>query len=285
MSPPLNNTSKFPNTSYITNEKIHRKAGANAEVSISIDGIVRNEVVDYTQVYSNGRTLPFRSARYDSSSYEFVTDLFKNMDRDTREEYLKNHCFELVVDERSFRHGHDERDFFEQLFRMKPTLSLIQRLKVKIIVPLGGCPILSDQNYAESPTRAFLIGVANEINYFHSLKRLDVVLALSKNFENYEFWDLMVYALPFCTLKNFPPWRLMHQDPGMFPPEKVRGSYVKRVNEKAAQLEKRKRQAVKAKLDAEDAIANASRIIPSAFHKETKENKEVTKKVTWVGLL
>ncbi|CZR57343.1 uncharacterized protein PAC_07232 [Phialocephala subalpina] len=174
----------------ITNDRVRRKLGFNAEVTISTDGIVRNEFREYTQVYQDGAFTKFKPI-FDAP-YGVVADLLNGMENNARNQYMSNSWFEIAIDERDLHSTTSDLTILDELARLAPLLSRIQNLSIKVKIPATGWMVMTNEEDKVSSTR---------------LKSMEAVLALPRGFSSNR--NLLIpYILPFYALDTFTAWKL-----------------------------------------------------------------------------
>lgn len=230
-------------TNNIINDRIRSKPGYNAEVTISADGIIRNEVREYTKVYRDGTIFPHIEHEF-NAPYDVVADLLNGMSNSTRSQYMSNSWFEVAIEGRDLRSTASDMTVLDQFDRLASLCPRVQKLTVKVAIPTIDWKIMTKEEYKVSSARRFLLRVVGELRSFTSLKRMEVVITLPEGYcSNYRL--LISYILPFYALDTFTSWKLKFQVHGGGIPRLADIAFVRTVDEKHAEVHGEERRAAK----------------------------------------
>ncbi|KAE8451016.1 hypothetical protein EG329_005456 [Mollisiaceae sp. DMI_Dod_QoI] len=214
-----------PRTSPIQH-KIVRTRGCIADITISADSIIRNEI-ELRYERRTGSWVPFFP--YDPNIYDLTDDLCNKMPMAYKENFLSQKWVELVVDEASIEAPEDTSrscanlapTVISQLRKLGPEFAKqVHKLVIRLILPAASTTSVS---YPQEPTRysnykstisrtyPFLSQLVRELEGFTSIKIMNVVVQVPSNFDEKTPLDAV---LPFYELSTFVDWGLKVLEPG-----------------------------------------------------------------------
>ncbi|CZR57341.1 uncharacterized protein PAC_07230 [Phialocephala subalpina] len=124
-----------PNTVVAMSELVQTKPRTYAQMTISMDGISRNESLDVVHKYKDGSLFDFWLIPFDGPRYDFVFDLLTGMNDAARASYLANRLLEIVVEESSLDATGKQPTVLDPLKRLAPIVHQVKRLSIKIQIP------------------------------------------------------------------------------------------------------------------------------------------------------
>lgn len=207
-----------------------RESRKNAELTITVRGIFRNELVEVLTTYSNGYKAKSRADYFNQEKYPIMASLgsLKRMTPSNRTRYFAEKWMEIVIDTVALKNGGSSKTVLDKLIELKPVVPLIQNLVINIQVPITASIMTNYAEYKKSSARKFLLKVVNELRSFNGIKNMNVVLEPSEGLDP----SSDAYVLPFCDLETFTDWRLKYQEHGVFSPKPVSRVVQKRIDEK-----------------------------------------------------
>ncbi|KAF8852276.1 hypothetical protein BDZ45DRAFT_678456 [Acephala macrosclerotiorum] len=188
-------------------ELVRTKKYFHAELTVAINGIQRNELVEVSKVFKNGIRFLFCLNIFDAPKYDIVSDLVNSMSPTESSDYLSTRLVEIIVDMRNFNANGSQPTVLNQLDRLASVLNKIQNLSIRIEIAASQSLTKSKKHHQKS-TRAFLLRVVQELRSFASLKYMEVVLAMPEGMEMSELATLTGYGLPFYELETMTTWKV-----------------------------------------------------------------------------
>ncbi|KUJ13450.1 uncharacterized protein LY89DRAFT_737429 [Mollisia scopiformis] len=177
-------------------QRIERKPGANADVTITAHSIERNEFRTSARYYRKGSKLRPNMCIFIAASNSIADDLLSGTTAPEKKTFLAMKMFEIVICEQCL-----------ESVEGKST-----NLRIVIKVP-SHCTVTTFAEYKRSGYRAFLMKAVDALEFFKSMQVMDVVLDLPHccTTDMPDIDAAWGFVFPFYSLTTFTNWKIRFQ--------------------------------------------------------------------------